>query len=220
MSRILIAYDTTEGQTRKIAQHLGDFVRRAGHDTQVIDNRRLPSGFSLDGFHAILVGGSIHMGKHSRRLSSTKQQERRSSMDRRKQDTLVTKVGPESTANCCRFVPVFGGKWIMKPENLFANIPDDLPDELFTTIHEVKGLRIERIVSQGHASPSRFWYDQDEHEWVVVLRGNAVIEFEGEPELVELQRGSYLNIPARARHRVASTSPTEKTIWLAIHYSA
>ena len=82
-----------------------------------------------------------------------------------------------------------------------------------------KGLRIERIVSQGHASPPGFWYDQDEHEWVVVLQGSATIQLEGDSEPMNLQAGAYLNIPVHARHRVVSTSPTEKTIWLAISYS-
>lgn len=107
----------------------------------------------------------------------------------------------------------------MKPENLFSSIPDDLSEELFTTFHQAKGLRIERIVSQGHASPPGFWYDQDESEWVVVLQGSATIQFEGESEPVKLQTGAYLDIPAHTRHRVVSTSPTEKTVWLAIHYS-
>ena len=107
----------------------------------------------------------------------------------------------------------------MKSESLFSDIPDDLPKELFTTLHQAKGLRIERIVSQGHASPSGFWYDQDEHEWVILLRGGAIIEFEGESKPVELQTGACLNIRCHTRHRVVSTSPTEKTVWLAIHYS-
>ena len=68
MARILIAYDTTEGQTRKIAQYVDDLVHGSGHDTQVVDVRRPPSSFSLDGFDAGLVGGSIHVGKHSRHL--------------------------------------------------------------------------------------------------------------------------------------------------------
>ncbi len=105
----------------------------------------------------------------------------------------------------------------MKCENLFSGIPPKLPEELFTTLHRAESLRIERIVSEGHRSPEGFWYDQDEHEWVVVLEGKAAIQFEGEPEPVELVRGSYLNIPAHRKHRVAWTSPTEKTIWLAIH---
>ena len=107
----------------------------------------------------------------------------------------------------------------MKPNNLFSGIPNDLPDELFTTLHKAKGLWIERIVSQGHASPPGFWYDQDEHEWVVVLQGSATIQLEGDSEPMNLQAGAYLNIPVHARHRVVSTSPTEKTIWLAISYS-
>ena len=53
----------------------------------------------------------------------------------------------------------------------------------------------------------------------MVLEGRAAIEFEGEPELVELERGSYLNIPAHKRHRVAWTSTTEKTVWLVVLYA-
>ena len=103
--------------------------------------------------------------------------------------------------------------------NLFDGIPDELPEELFTTLLAADGLRIERIVSQGHASPPGFWYDQDENEWVVVLEGSAGIQFEGAGEPLELRRGSCLNIPAHTRHRVAWTDPKEKTIWLAIHFS-
>lgn len=65
----------------------------------------------------------------------------------------------------------------MTTENVCDCIPADLADELFATLHPSKGLLIERIVAQGHASPSGFWYDQDEHEWVIDLRGGAVIEF-------------------------------------------
>jgi cupin 2 domain-containing protein len=107
----------------------------------------------------------------------------------------------------------------MKAGNLFSGIHDDLAAELFTPLQQAKGLRIERIVSQGHASPPGLWYDQDEHEWLVLLTGGATIQFEGESELVELRPGSYLDIPAHVKHQVLSTSPTEKTIWLAVFYS-
>jgi cupin 2 domain-containing protein len=106
----------------------------------------------------------------------------------------------------------------MTPDNLFTGIPDDLPEELFTTLLQADGLWIERIVSRGHASEPGFWYDQEESEWVVVLRGRAVVRFEGRSETVELQPGAYLNIPAHARHRVEYTSLAEDTVWLAIHY--
>ena len=69
MPRVLLAYDTTEGQTRKIAQHIADALSRNGKNVQVIDIRRPPTGCSPDGFDAIIVGASIHMSKHSRQLS-------------------------------------------------------------------------------------------------------------------------------------------------------
>ena len=106
----------------------------------------------------------------------------------------------------------------MKPENLLDNLPADLPEELFTTILRGGDFRVERIMSQGHASPPGFWYDQDDNEWVLVVEGSATIEFDGQGQPVELRRGSYLDIPAHVRHRVVWTDPNEKTIWLAIHY--
>ncbi len=108
----------------------------------------------------------------------------------------------------------------MNAENLFDDIPAQLPEELATTVLQAGSFRIERIVSRGHASPPGFWYDQDNHEWFVVLEGSAAVEFEGDAEAVVLQRGSHLNIPAHVRHRVAWTDPHGKTVWLAIHYEA
>lgn len=76
-------------------------------------------------------------------------------------------------------------------------------------------VRIERIVSNGHASPEGFWYDQDEQEWVLLLEGEAEIEF-AKSEPVHLTRGDTLNLPAHTRHRVASTS--RPAVWLAVFY--
>lgn len=104
----------------------------------------------------------------------------------------------------------------MDAANILDGIPAMLPEEMVTVLHGREGLRVERIVSWGHASPPDFWYDQDEDEWVLLLEGSAAIEFEGQPEPVELCRGSYLNILAHARHRVAWTHPTERTMWLAV----
>lgn len=64
-------------------------------------------------------------------------------------------------------------------ENLFTDLPSSLPDELFTTLLEANNLRIERIVSDGHSSPEGFCYDQDQHEWVVVLQGATRLSIEG-----------------------------------------
>ena len=101
--------------------------------------------------------------------------------------------------------------------NLFTYIPSNLPDELFTTLLEANNVRIERIVSHGHSSPEGFWYDQDQHEWVVVLQGAARLSIEGETR--ELKTGDHINIPEHRKHRVEWTTPDEPTIWLAVFYS-
>jgi len=85
------------------------------------------------------------------------------------------------------------------------------------TLIEAPSLRIERIVSDGHVSPPGLWYDQSWAEWVVLLRGQATLMFEG-GKLTELGVGDHLHIPARVRHRVEWTVPGQLTIWLAIHY--
>ena len=104
--------------------------------------------------------------------------------------------------------------------NLYEAFPDKLPEEIITVLEQNDTVRIERIVSDGHASPEGFWYDQDEHEWVLLVSGRAVlsIETEGGVETVELCPGDHLLIPAHRRHRIVSTSAAGKTIWLAVFF--
>jgi cupin 2 domain-containing protein len=104
--------------------------------------------------------------------------------------------------------------------NLCSQIPDELPDELVSVLVKNENVKIERIVSDGHASPEDFWYDQDQNEWVFLVSGSAVLLIEKESgiERIELNTGDYLQIPAHQRHRVEETSSTEKTIWLAIFF--
>ena len=107
----------------------------------------------------------------------------------------------------------------MAPKNIFYGIPLQLPEERVDVLAESDHMRIERIVSRGHASPDGFWYDQDRAEWVVVLRGRARLEFADRPAPVELGPGDHLLIEAHARHRVSSTDPDQDTVWLAVHFS-
>ncbi len=102
--------------------------------------------------------------------------------------------------------------------NLFSELPDNLTNEASVILAEGKNVRIERIVSHGQASPDGFWYDQDQAEWVVVLKGEAKLLIEGAKEPVHLQVGDHLLIPAHQRHRVEWTSLDELTIWLAVFY--
>jgi cupin 2 domain-containing protein len=101
--------------------------------------------------------------------------------------------------------------------NFFERIAPNVADERFTTLQEATNFRIERIVSCGHASPEGFWYDQDQHEWIMVLCVAARLHFEGENQAVDLGPGDFLNIPAHLRHRVDRTVSDEPTVWLAVH---
>ena len=103
-------------------------------------------------------------------------------------------------------------------ENIFSNLPDQIDKELFETINSSENLKIERIVSRGHRSPEDYWYDQDKHEWVMVLKGSAGLRLENEQEIIKMIPGDYINIPAHCKHRVEWTDPDVETIWLAIHY--
>ena len=100
--------------------------------------------------------------------------------------------------------------------NLLTDIPAHLPEELFTNLLNAPNVRIERIVSHGHSSPEGFWFDQDQHEWVLLLQGAARLQFED--NTIEMKPGDFINIPAHTKHRVEWTTPDEPTIWLAVFY--
>lgn len=98
-----------------------------------------------------------------------------------------------------------------------SNIPENIPDEIFEDLLVTKGVRIEKIISHGQSSPEKGWYDQSENEWVIVLTGQGIIEFEG-GKIVTLNKGDYVNINAGVKHKVLSTSSDEITTWLAVFY--
>ncbi len=105
----------------------------------------------------------------------------------------------------------------MTAANFFENIPEVLPEELFQQVLNRSNVKIERIVSRGHRSPENFWYDQDWDEWVLVLRGRAAVQIQGQPAATVLEPGDHLFLAAHIRHRVAWTDDHNDTIWLAVH---
>ncbi|CAG7856765.1 hypothetical protein MCAMS1_01379 [biofilm metagenome] len=104
-------------------------------------------------------------------------------------------------------------------DNLFDNIPTHLAEELSQSLVNTKQLKIEKIVSLGHMTPDGQWYDQAWDEWVLVLQGQATLRYE-DGNVLRLQTGDFINIPAHCRHRVDWTAPDIHTVWLAIHYEA
>jgi menaquinone-dependent protoporphyrinogen oxidase len=63
MMRVLIPYGTTEGLTARISEYVAEVIRGHGYEADAVDIKG--SGASkLDGYDAVIVGASIHMGKH------------------------------------------------------------------------------------------------------------------------------------------------------------
>lgn len=61
--KIAILYASREGQTARIAARITELFEAAGHyQCDCLDLERLPEGFALDHYHAVLIGCSIHYG--------------------------------------------------------------------------------------------------------------------------------------------------------------
>jgi cupin 2 domain-containing protein len=105
---------------------------------------------------------------------------------------------------------------------LLAALPTPGTGEMFDTLLVHPDARIERIVSQGQASPPGFWYDQTEDEWVLLVQGSAeltvIVDEPAAAQALSLQAGDWVFLPAHRRHRVRSTSLD--AVWLAIHLGA
>jgi len=101
--------------------------------------------------------------------------------------------------------------------NLLTPMPSAVAGEVFTELLTRPGVRIERIVSGGQATPEGTPFVQDADEWVLLLAGSAAIRLEGKGEAA-LGPGDYLLIPGGTRHWVTRTDPDVPTVWLAIHF--
>lgn len=104
--------------------------------------------------------------------------------------------------------------------NLLAAPAGRADAEVIEILAQGAGVRIERIVSTGQASPPGFWYDQPDDEFVVLLAGSAVLHFADGERRVDLAPGDWIEIPAHARHRVEFTRASPPTVWLAVHVTA
>lgn len=106
------------------------------------------------------------------------------------------------------------------PSNLLTPLPGPREDgnEDFVDLWTRPGVRVERIVSHGQVSPEDFFYEQTEDEWVLVLQGRAVLQLEAPEEILTLEPGDHLMIPAGRRHRVQFTA--SPTVWLAVWVDA
>ncbi|MDR3636961.1 MAG: phosphoribosylaminoimidazole carboxylase [Isosphaeraceae bacterium] len=92
--------------------------------------------------------------------------------------------------------------------NLFSDVPGDLRDELFTTLLDAANMRIERIVSQGHASPEGPGTTKTTTSGSSSLKGTVRLKFED--ETVETRPREVVNILVHRRHWVDGRRPTSR----------
>ena len=105
----------------------------------------------------------------------------------------------------------------LKVANLLAKLPSAKRGEVFTQLAGSGKARVERIVSDGQATPADAPFEQAHDEWVVLLTGSAAIRFDDSEEAA-LGPGDHLFIPAGTRHWVTRTDADAPTVWLAVHF--
>ena len=81
------------------------------------------------------------------------------------------------------------------------------------------GWRLVRIHSNGASSPEAFWYEQDENEWLTILKGSARLRLADPDVWVDLSVGDQLTLSSGRRHRVERTDSDPGTIWLALYWT-
>ena len=104
-------------------------------------------------------------------------------------------------------------------DNLFEEIPPRTDDEFAETLASTSTVRVGRIVSRGHCSPEGFWYDQEDDEFALLVRGSATLVW-ADGRRKDMKPGDHIWIPAHSTHRVEQTDPDQETIWLTVYARA
>ena len=104
--------------------------------------------------------------------------------------------------------------------NLLDPAPAASGHEIEEELCSGRDWRLIRISSNGSRSPDGFWYQQNEHEWLTLLKGSARLRLEDPEECLELSVGDQLMLPAGRRHRVERTDADPGTVWLALYWHA
>ena len=80
------------------------------------------------------------------------------------------------------------------------------------------GWHLDLIHSCAASSADGYWYDQDEHEWLTLLRGSARLALQSPEQTIDLSVGDGLYLAPHRRHRVERTDPEPGTLWLALYW--
>lgn len=97
--------------------------------------------------------------------------------------------------------------------NIFEidKIPEN--EEIITILEKRDSIKIERILSKGQTTE---WMIQDKNEFVLLIQGSAIIEFEDKK--IKMKKGDIVLINKGEKHRVSFTSENPYCIWLCVHF--
>ena len=76
MASFLVIYGTGEGQTQKVAESIASALAERGHYAEAVDAEEWPDDRSAADFDAVIVGASIHAGKHQSAVTEFVERER------------------------------------------------------------------------------------------------------------------------------------------------
>jgi menaquinone-dependent protoporphyrinogen oxidase len=68
LKTILVIYASREGQTQRVAEHVGATLRARGWKADVLDAAHLPSDFRLSSYDGVILGASVHRGQHEKEM--------------------------------------------------------------------------------------------------------------------------------------------------------
>jgi cupin 2 domain-containing protein len=95
--------------------------------------------------------------------------------------------------------------------NIFDRAEPPSSGEVFEPLLTIENLVVERILSTGKTVPTE--YRQTQHEWVLLLRGEASLSVAG--EVLVLKAGDYVFLEAGTPHTVLEVS--DAAVWLGVH---
>ena len=98
--------------------------------------------------------------------------------------------------------------------NIFDLPQLPLSDEFSEFLVKNDYVSIERIISCGNSTD---WFDQTLNEFVILLQGCAVIEYEN-GDKIDMAKGDTLFLPAHITHRVAFSSENPPCIWICVFW--
>ena len=114
-------------------------------------------------------------------------------------------------------ITIYNLRFMIEKGNIYSE-PENYGDELeiFEVLRKTDKILIEKITSKGALKKPGEWYDQEDDEWVMLLRGEAKLEFQN-GKILSMTKGDYIFIPSHHIHRVVETSASPNCLWLAFH---